>query len=185
MGKVYEQIDDRLANFIRAQKVFFVATAPLAAEGHVNVSPKGFDALRILDPLTVAYLDLMGSGIETVAHLRENGRICLMFAAFEGAPKILRLYGRGEAIEAGAPEYARLAPLFPALDGARSIIRIRIERIADSCGWGVPLYEYRSDRDTYPKAVRAMSPEKAAHYAATYNVASIDGLPGLRGPTTA
>src|SRR5262245_63376087 len=114
MGKVYDAIDGPIADFIRAQRVFFVATAPLAAEGHVNLSPKGLDSFAILDPHTVAYIDLTGSGIETVAHLRENGRITICFCAFEGPPKILRLSGRGEAIEPGHPDFTALAARFPA-----------------------------------------------------------------------
>ena len=179
MGRVFSEIDDSLATFINAQKVFFVATAPLDAAGHVNLSPKGFDAFRILDSKTVAYLDLGGSGIETVAHLRENGRICIMFCSFEGSPKIVRLHGRGTAFEAGDAEFEKLAPLFPRLEGTRSIVRIFVERAADSCGWGVPLYQFQADRDTYAKAVNGFPKEKAIEYARAHNAKSIDGLPGL------
>lgn len=180
MGRVFETLEPALAEFIERQKVFFVASAPAGSEGHVNLSPKGFNAFRILDPKTVAYLDLMGSGIETVAHLRENGRICIMFCSFEGAPKIVRLHGRGEVFESGEAEFEKLAPLFPKLAGARSIVRVLVERIADSCGWGVPLYQFQSDRDTYEKAISAFPPEKAEQYKQSHNAESIDGLPGLK-----
>src|SRR5262245_25843472 len=114
MGKVYDAIDASLADFIRAQRMFFVATAPLDAEGHVNLSPKGLDSFAIIDPHTVAYLDLTGSGVETIAHLRENGRITICFCAFEGPPKTLRLYGSGSVIPRGEPEFEALAARFPA-----------------------------------------------------------------------
>jgi hypothetical protein len=139
MGDTYPSIDGQLAAFLTAQHVFFVGTAPLAADGHVNLSPKGHDTFRVVDPDTVAYLDLTGSGIETVAHLRENGRIVFCFCAFEGPPRIVRLHGRGEVLEPTAPDFASLRPLFPALDGVRSIIRVELRRIADSCGYAVPL----------------------------------------------
>src|SRR5262249_48005193 len=147
MGKTFDAIDDGLSAFLRAQHMFFVATAPLAADGLVNLSPKGLDTFRILDPQTVAYLDLTGSGVETIAHLRENGRIVFCFCAFEGPPRIVRLHGRGEAIEPADPEFARLAPLFPRLDGTRAVIRARLTRIADSCGYAVPRYTFVGHRD--------------------------------------
>ena len=138
MGTVYEALDAKLIAFIRRQKLFFVATAPLSAEGCVNVSPKGYDSLAIIDSRTVAYLDLGGSGIETHAHLRENGRITLMFCAFEGAANILRLYGHGESCSFDEPGFAEKMELFPAFERARGIITVRIDHVADSCGWGVP-----------------------------------------------
>src|SRR5687767_10044393 len=134
MGKVYDALDDGLRAFLAEQRVFFVATAP-SADGHVNLSPKGYDCFRVLDDHTVAYLDLTGSGVETIAHLRDDGRITLMFCAFTGPPKILRLYGRGEVIEAGAAGFDALAAGFPPLPGARAIIRVRVDRISDSCGY--------------------------------------------------
>src|SRR5262247_3610644 len=124
MGTVHAAIDAELARFIADQRVFFVATAPLSGDGHVNLSPKGLDTFAVVDPLTVAYLDLTGSGVETIAHLRENGRIVLCFCAFEGPPKILRLYGRGEAIEAGHAEFAALVAHFPSYLGTRSVVRV-------------------------------------------------------------
>src|SRR5437870_13600432 len=122
MGKVYDGIDDRSAEFLGRQHVFFVGTAPSDPEGHLNVSPKGLDTFRILGPREVAYLDLTGSGIETVAHLRENGRIVLMFCAFAGPPKIVRLHGTGEVVPSGSPDYCKLRALFPEYPGVRSIV---------------------------------------------------------------
>ena len=135
MGQVYEALDDRLTGFIRRQKIFFVATAPLSQEGSVNLSPKGYDSLAIIDARTVAFLDLGGSGVETLAHLRENGRITLMFCAFEGAAYILRLYGRGEACAFDHPGFGEKMRLFPAFERARSVVTVHVQRIADSCGW--------------------------------------------------
>src|SRR6478752_5425325 len=134
MGKVYDQIDEKLAAFLGRQHVFFVGTAPNEPDGHLNVSPKGLDTFRILDPHTVAYLDLTGSGIETVAHLRQNGRITILFCAFEGRPLVLRLHGRGRTVEPGDSEWGELVALFPDYPGARTVIVVDVERIADSCG---------------------------------------------------
>lgn len=180
MGKLYEEIDERLAAFLTAQKIFFVATAPLSPEGHLNLSPKGTDSFRILDPKTVAYLDLTGSGIETVAHLRENGRVVIAFCAFEGPPKIVRLQGRGEALEPGDPGFAELAARFQAHPSARSIVRIRLDRIADSCGYGVPLYRYEGERPQMEEWAARKGAEGVVRYRAENNAESIDGLPGLR-----
>jgi hypothetical protein len=144
MGKLFDQIDQRLEEFIRAQQMFFVATAPLDATGHVNVSPKGLDTLRVLDPQTLAYLDQVGSGAETIAHLRENGRIVLMLCAFQGAPRIVRFHGRGSVIEPQDQEFNRLRSVFPAEPAGRAIIHIAIDRIADSCGFGVHSTHSRS-----------------------------------------
>ncbi|MEO0817382.1 MAG: pyridoxamine 5'-phosphate oxidase family protein [Pseudomonadota bacterium] len=182
MGKTYDQLDDRLTAFIEAQKMFFVATAPLSAEAHVNVSPKGYDAFRVIDPLTVAYLDTGGSGIETQAHTAENGRITIMFCAFEGAPVILRLYGNATATQWDEPGFSDLLALFPDFDKARAIFTIKIDRIADSCGWGVPLYAFQGDRDRlkrYANNPKVTADEWADKYR-TKNAASIDGLPGVR-----
>ena len=150
MGKTFEEIDDRLRAFIEAQHVFFVATAPLAASGHVNCSPKGLDSLRILGRTTIAYLDLVGSGIETVAHLRENGRVVLMFCAFDGPPNIIRVHGRGRVVAPKEPEFDALMSAFLPMAGVRSIVVIEAIRIGDSCGFGVPLLSYESDRAQLP-----------------------------------
>ena len=180
MGKVYESIDETLTQFIEAQHMFFVATAPLAGDGLVNLSPKGLDSFRILGPRRVAYLDLAGSGIETLAHARENGRITVMFCAFEGRPMILRLYGRAEAHEQGTPGFDALASHFEELPGARSIIEVSVERIADSCGWGVPLMKFEGERKELPRFASSLSPERMLQMKKKSNSESLDGLPGLR-----
>ena len=135
MGKVYDRLDDSLVSFIGRQHVFFVGTAPTSPDGHLNVSPKGLDTFRILGPNSVAYLDLTGSGIETVAHLRENGRITIVFCAFEGRPLILRLHGRGRVVEPGDADWDELIAGFPEYPGIRSVVVVDVERIADSCGY--------------------------------------------------
>src|SRR5436305_9667058 len=149
MGKIYSEIDAKLAAWIEQQHLFFVGSAPLAAEGHVNVSPKGdLRWFRILGPHEVAYLDFVGSGAETIAHARENGRIVVMFCAFEGPPKIVRLYGRASVVLPDEPSFAALAARFdPPEHAVRSVIRIEVERIADSCGYGVPLMRFDARRD--------------------------------------
>jgi hypothetical protein len=160
--------------------MFFVATAPSGDTGLLNLSPKGLDTFAVLDPQTVAYLDLTGSGIETVAHLRQNGRIVLMFCAFEGPPNILRIYGKGEAIEPGDDEWGGLRGLFPEMHGTRSIIRVRVERASDSCGFAVPLYRYEGDRSTLLDWAEKKGPEAVEAYKTDKNRESLDGLPGLR-----
>lgn len=182
MGQVYERLDDTLTAFIKEQKLFFVATAPLSGDGSVNVSPKGYDSLAILDAMTVAYLDLGGSGIETHAHVRENGRITLMFCAFEGSPRILRIYGEGESATFGEPGFAEKMALFPAFERARGVVTVRIRRIADSCGWGVPFFEYKGERDQLRRWVDHRPHEEWAERRYESNARSIDGLPGLSRP---
>ena len=181
MGKIYDRIDDKLEAFIAAQKMFFVATAPLSGDGHVNLSPKGYDSFAILGPNKVAWLDVGGSGIETLAHLKENGRITVMFCAFEGSANILRLYGTGEAVQFDDPRFPDLLSKFPAFDKARAIITVDVTRIADSCGWGVPFYEFREERDQLKRY--ADNPKVSAdQWADVYrfkNAESIDGLTGI------
>ena len=179
MGRRFTELDDELREFIARQHVFFVATAPLAVGGHVNVSPKGLDTFRVLGPTTVAYLDLTGSGVETVAHLRENGRVTVMFCAFEGRPRILRLYGRGRCVEPGDAEWASASAGFPALTGVRSVVLIEVERIADSCGYAVPLFEFVGERDQLCAWADNKGEEGLRRYRAEKNRTSIDGLPGL------
>lgn len=140
MGKVRSELDDAARRFIEAQHIFFVASAPLDPAGHINVSPKGLDTLRILSPISVAYLDFNGSGVETIAHLKENGRIVLMFCAFQGPPNIYRIYGHGRVIEPHEPDFAPLAGNFPAYEHTRSIVVVEVTRVTDSCGYGVPLF---------------------------------------------
>lgn len=146
MGQTYPTLTEELRAWIAAQRMFFVATAPMAADGRVNCSPKGLDSFLVLDELTVAYVDLRGSTAETMAHLKENGRIVVMFCAFEGAPKVLRLHGRGVVLEPPDPEYSALLPKFGDPPRARAIIRIELSRIRDACGHGVPLYDFKADR---------------------------------------
>jgi len=183
MGKVLSAIDDTARRFIEAQKIFFVASAPLAREGHVNLSPKGLDTFRILGPTTVAYIDFNGSGVETIAHLREenNGRIVLMFCAFQGPPDIFRLYGKGRVVEPQNPEFAELAEKFPAHDTIRSIIVVELTRVTDSCGYGVPLFKYEGEREQLKKWARKQGAEGLKAYRERKNKHSIDGLPGLPG----
>src|SRR5262249_45430471 len=147
MAKVFSSIDDSIREFISAQSVFFVGSAPLDADGHINVSPKGLDTFRVLSPTTVAYLDLTGSGVETIAHVRENRRIVLMFCAFQGAPRILRLHGLGRVVEPGQREFSELRSQFPGHEGARAMIVVELTRVSTSCGFGVPLLRYEADRD--------------------------------------
>jgi Pyridoxamine 5'-phosphate oxidase len=180
MGKVYEGIDERLRAFIERQHVFFVGTAPTDPQGHLNLSPKGLDTFRVLGPNTVAYLDLTGSGIETVAHLRENGRITIMFCAFEGRPLIVRLHGRGRVVEPGDAGWDALIAGFPEYPGARSVIVVDVARIADSCGYAVPLYEFKGERSQLLDWAEGKGPGGLETYREGNNRASIDGLEGLR-----
>jgi hypothetical protein len=180
MGKVFEEIDSGLRSFIEGQHIFFVATAPLGESGHVNVSPKGLDTLRVLDPHTVAYLDHVGSGAETIAHLRENGRIVVMLCAFDGPPKILRLHGRGEVLEPQDSGYQELRGLFAAVPSGRSIIRISVQRISDSCGYGVPQYAYEGVRSQLPDWTERKGSQGLVEYQEKNNGRSIDSLPALR-----
>lgn len=179
MSAVYDELNEALTGFIRRQKLFFVATAPLSAEGSVNVSPKGYDSLAIIDSKTVAYVDLGGSGIETHAHLRENGRVTLMFCAFEGPANIVRIYGRGETCSFDEPGFAEKMKLFPTFERARGVITIRIDRVSDSCGWGVPFFDYRGERDQLRRWVDARPEDEWAARRFESNAVSIDGLPGL------
>ena len=177
MARTYPAITDELRAFIEAQQMFFVASAPLAAEGHVNVSPKGLDSLRVLGPRRVAYLDLTGSGNETAAHLRENGRLTLLFCAFADPPRILRLYGTGAAALPGSAAWAELRPLFPDHPGARQLIVADITRVQTSCGFGVPLYEYAGERETLRRFAETKGEARLAAYRPEKNARCIDGLP--------
>jgi Pyridoxamine 5'-phosphate oxidase len=189
MGKVFAEIDDKLARWIRGQQMFFVATAPEIG-GHINLSPKGpIESLKVLDPHTIAYLDLIGSGAETVAHLRQNGRICVMLCAFQGPPRILRMHGHGTVLTSGSDRFDRMTATFdlaaiPAAEpAARSIIMVELERIADSCGFDVPLMieqGRRPQRDAWVENKLAKGGQEAlAEYVAEHNAESIDGLPAL------
>lgn len=185
MGKTYPAIEGAIKEFIEAQQMFFVGSAPLDAKGHVNVSPKGLDTFRILGPTTVAYLDLTGSGIETVAHVYENGRIVLMFCAFQGPPKIVRLHGRGKVVEPHHAEFASLVSLFPAFDAVRSVIVVEVSDISDSCGYGIPLLRYEGQREQLGAWARQKGPEGVRTHQQEKNRQSLDGLPGLTGGAAA
>ena len=179
--KVHESIDGRLRDFIVDQPMFFVATAPSGPDGHVNVSPKGMaGTFVVLGPHRVAYLDYHGSGAETIAHLRENGRITLMFCAFQGPPTIVRLHGTGRAVAVTDPGYAEMLSWFttaPDTHGARSIIDVDVHRVSDSCGYAVPLMAYEGDRDLLLRSHGRRDDEALAEYRRVKNAASIDGLP--------
>jgi hypothetical protein len=191
MARVYDEITESLRGWIYRQSLFFVASAPLAADGHVNVSPKGpIGSLRVLDPHRVAYLDVSGSGAETIAHLRENGRITIMLCAFEGPPRIVRLHGRGEVVLADDPRFAELLaegdfedPSLP--QARRAIIEVEVLRVGDSCGYGVPLMGYEGLREHHQlstaKKLRTMGEEGYAQYRREHNPLSIDGLPAVDG----
>lgn len=177
MAKLHPRIDAEMAAWIAAQPLFFVASAPLAADGHVNCSPRGLDTFRVLGPHDVAWLDLTGSGNETAAHLAENGRLTLMFCAFTGRPRILRLYGRGEVVLPGSAEFTRLRTHFPAgLPGVRQIIRVAVKRIQTSCGFGVPLMTLDIQRDDLPAWAERKSEDGLVNYRRERNALSIDGL---------
>ncbi len=179
MSKELERIDTELAHWLREQHVFFVATAPLSREGHVNCSPKGGDCFRVLGNHEVVYQDYTGSGAETAAHLRENGRILLMFCAFTGAPKIARLHGLGELIAPGHARFAEFADLFPPNPGTRAFVRVTVTRVSTSCGFSVPFMDFREDRETLDRWALAKGPEALAEYRTQKNARSIDGLPAL------
>jgi predicted pyridoxine 5'-phosphate oxidase superfamily flavin-nucleotide-binding protein len=179
VGKTRSIIDDEARQFIEAQHIFFVASAPLDASGHVNLSPKGLDTFRILGQTTVAYIDFNGSGVETIAHLKENGRIVLMFCAFQGPPNIFRLYGNGRVVEPNDAEFGALAENFPVYDHARSIIVVEVARVTDSCGYGVPRFTYEGEREQLAAWARKQGAEGLQAYRERKNERSIDGLPGV------
>jgi len=179
MGKSFEEIDAGLRAFIEDQAVFFVATAPLDAQGHVNVSPKGRDSLRVLDGNRMAYLDFVGSGAETIAHVRENRRIVLMWCAFEGPPRIVRVHGLGRILEPCHPEFAPLRERFPTGPAERAIIDVEATRISDSCGFGVPLYELKEQRSQLVAWGDRKDEAELRGYQRAKNVRSIDGLPAV------
>lgn len=188
MSKTFEQIEDNLRAFIDGQPVFFVATAPSGPAGHVNVSPKGGAGLhRVTGRHGFAYVDLLGSGIETVAHLRENGRICVMFAAFDGPPKIVRLHGRGRVVQQADAEFPAHLDAF-GLDAqrrqaVRSVVTVDVTRVSDSCGYQVPLMEFERERDQLIRfagnRIRKEGPDAVLRYCTTRNPESIDGLTGI------
>jgi hypothetical protein len=182
MGKIFSEIDEKLGAWLERQHLFFVGTAPLAENGHVNISPKGdLRWFRILGPREVAYLDFVGSGAETIAHAKENGRIVVMFCAFDGPPRIVRLHGRASVTLAGHPGFAELAARFdPPEHAVRSVISVEVERIADSCGYGVPLMRFDGERSQYEQWVdKKVRDGGFDDYVAEKNAESIDGLPAI------
>ena len=188
MAKVYDGIDSALAAWIARQPVFFVATAPLAADGLVNLSPKGTrGTFRVVDAHTFAYLDVIGSGVETVAHLRENGRICVMLCAFDGRPQIVRLHGTGRALLVGEPGFAdAVAEFGPAGEERRpylrAVVTVDVARVSDSCGYAVPRMDLVEERETLDAVWQSRDDARIATYLVERNAASLDGLPGLAAP---
>jgi len=180
LGKIFTAIDDELSAWLAAQHLFFVATAPAGAGGHVNCSPKGCDSFRVLGPTTIGYVDFTGSGVETIAHLRDNGRIVVMFCAFEGAPRIVRLHGKGTVLRPDHEEFAGMLQRFKqrAL-GVRAILRIEVTRISDSCGFGVPFYSFEGDRETLVNWGDKKGAAGVAKYWREKNATSLDDLPGI------
>lgn len=185
MAKFYDGIDAAMAAWIERQPVFFVATAPLSADGLVNLSPKGTTGtFRVVDEHTFGYLDMTGSGVETIAHLRENGRICVMFCAFDGRPQIVRLHGTGRAVLADDPGFdAELAGFGEAAESrrayARAVVVVDVARVSDSCGYAVPRMDLVEERDTLDAVWRSRDDARIATYHAQRNSTSLDGLPGL------
>ncbi|QJU55212.1 pyridoxamine 5'-phosphate oxidase family protein [Herbiconiux sp. KACC 21604] len=179
MGKLFDEIDDTLATWIEAQPLWFVATAPLAQDGHVNVSPRGHDTLSVLGPRRVAWVDYTGSGVETIAHLRENGRICLMFVSYDGRPRIVRLHGTGSVLLPGETGFDEVVARHPANPSTRAVIAVDVTRISDSCGWGVPVMDVREERELIRLQAEKKGPDGMADYRRQKNAVSIDGLPGL------
>ena len=183
MGKTYDSLTPELQRWLKKQKMFFVATAPLAREGHVNCSPKGGDTFRVLNEREVAYLDLTGSGVETIAHIQENSRLVIMFCAFEGPPQIVRLHGRGEVIYPSHRDFPALRALFPDYPGTRSVIRLTITRIGDSCGYAVPLMSFDGERDALDRWAEKKGPDGLSEYRERKNRVSIDGAEGYKEPS--
>jgi hypothetical protein len=180
VSKVHESIDLKLRAWIDAQHLFFVATAPLDPDGHVNLSPRGgHGTFRVLDEHTVCWLDLTGSGAETIAHLRDNGRVTVMFCAFEGPPKIVRLHGRGRVVLPVDDGWSDLVGGFPAKPGARAVIVVDVTRVSDSCGYSVPFFDYAGERDLLDRWAETRGEDGLVDYRATRNAQSIDGLPAL------
>jgi hypothetical protein len=177
MAQAHDQITEEIQQFIAEQQMFFVATAPLSADGHVNLSPKGLDTFRIISPTEVAYLDFTGSGNETSAHLLENGRITFLFCSFKGKPKILRLYGKGQTILPDHEQWPTWRARFPEFPGVRQVLVVTLDRVQTSCGFGIPLYDYVGQRDRMPKWAVEKGEEGLEAYQQKKNLRSIDALP--------
>jgi hypothetical protein len=179
MSKQLEQIDTDLSTWIAQQKIFFIGTAPLSAQAHINISPKGGDSFRVLGPMEVVYQDYTGSGAETAAHVRENGRIIIMFCAFDGPPKIVRLHGQARIVSLGETDFPKFEPLFPPHLGTRAFVHVQLNRVSSSCGFSVPFFDFRAERDTLQKWSVAQGREKLQAYRAKKNRRSIDGMPAI------
>jgi hypothetical protein len=179
VGKTYDGIDDDLATWLTRQPLWFVGTAPSAADGHVNVSPRGHDTFSVLGPHQVAWVDFTGSGVETIAHLRDNGRVCLMFCSFDHRPRIVRLHGQGSVVLPGSPVFDAVVAQHPAHPSTRAVIVVDVERVSDSCGFGVPVMDMVGERDLLRLGADKRGPEGLAAYRAERNAVSIDGLPGF------
>ena len=179
MGRVFDDITPEVAEFVTAQPLFFVATAPTSTDDYVNCSPKGLDTFRVFSPNQVGYLDLTGSGAETIAHLRDNGRITLMFCAFEGQPNIVRIYGRGRYLPWPGDDAAPFRSQFPSLPGARGIVTVAVTRVSTSCGYAVPLLRRERDRSQLIDWANRKGDDGLREYRHQKNAQSIDGLPAL------
>jgi hypothetical protein len=180
MAKTFKYINEKMASFLMAQPVFFVATAPLSPDGHINCSPKGNNGtFQVLGPRSVVYRDLNGSGVETISHIRENRRVVLMFCVFDGPPRIVRLHGRGQVVFDDHEDFERLTKLFDGADHTRSFIMVDVERVSDSCGFGVPLMTFDSHRHKLEKWADRMGEDGLARYRTANNQSSLDALPGV------
>jgi hypothetical protein len=179
MGKVFDGIDGTLTAWISQQPVFFVATAPLSGHGHLNLSPRGLDCLSVLGPHELGWVDLTGSGVETIAHLQENGRVVLMWCAFTGPPRIVRVHGTGQVHLPGSDAFARVVSAHPARMSTRAVITVAVERVSDSCGYAVPLMDLVGERDQLDRWAASKGPDALVAYRAEKNARSLDGLPGL------
>ncbi|MCW2681675.1 MAG: pyridoxamine 5-phosphate oxidase [Frankiales bacterium] len=179
MGQVFDGIDDELATWIAAQPVWFVGTAPLSGDGLVNVSPRGIDTLSVLGTHRLGWLDLTGSGVETIAHLRENGRICLMWCSFDRRARVVRVHGHGRVALPGEPDFDEVVALHPPHPSTRAVVVVDVERVSDSCGFGVPVMDLVEERDLLRPSAEKRGPEGLAEYRATRNATSLDGLAGM------
>ena len=179
MGKVFDGIDEPLQAWIAAQPMWFVATAPLAGDGHVNLSPRGHDSLSVLGPRRLAWVDYTGSGVETIAHLRENARVTLMWCSYTARPRIVRVHGRGSVVLPGQALFAEVVAQHPEHPSTRAVIVVDVERVSDSCGYGVPVMEFVEERDLMRLSADKRGPDGLKAYRAEHNTTSLDGLPGL------
>lgn len=184
MAKIFDRIDDDLRAWIAEQPMWFVATSPLSADGHINMSPRGHDSFSVLDDHRVGWVDYTGSGIETIAHIRENARVCLMLSSFGPRPRIVRLHGRGAVHVPGETLFDEVTALHPEHPSTRAVITVDVTRISDACGWGVPMMEPTGERELLKQYAENKGEEGMAAYRTLKNTTSIDGLPGLPGVTS-